>query len=299
MNLVLFLGLACVWDRTGQSATTVFKTKIGYNSKQISQAEGEIHRLQERIAQLEEVTRSRGRDEIMKMETMDEIRTEVANLRNDIEILSRDHQVKSETSESLASDTTYRLEWLEDRAKNVESMLGLEMTRAPSAEGEGAAEKEAQPKEDQKQESAEDQKQEPDAKPSPKDESAEVQGKRSPKQILELAKEHLDKNRELAAEAVLKNFLKNSPKHKLRTEALYRYAEAAFQREDYQTSAKRFQEVLDDNKKSKWASWALYKQGECFELLKEVESANIFYEDVLKEYPKSKAAQEAKKKLKK
>ena len=68
MILVLFLSVACVWDRTGQSATTVLKTQIGYNSKQLSQAEGEIHRLQERIAQLEEVTRSRGRDEIKKLE---------------------------------------------------------------------------------------------------------------------------------------------------------------------------------------------------------------------------------------
>ena len=290
MILVLFLSVACVWDRTGQSATTVLKTQIGYNSKQLSQAEGEIHRLQERIAQLEEVTRSRGRDEIMKMETMDELRTEVANLRNDIEVLSRDHQIKSETTEALASDTTYRLEWLEDRAQNLESMLGID---TPPVSSQTSDSTEPVKKEDEGASTTDDkeEKSTPDTTSPPTE--------RTPDQILVLAKEHLDQKRELAAEAVIQNFLKQYPKSKKRTEALYRYAEAAFNREDYQAAATRFQSVLDDNKKSSWASWALYKQGESFELLQDKDSANIFYEAVTKEYPNSKAAKEAKKKLKK
>jgi len=42
----------------------------------------------------------------------------------------------------------------------------------------------------------------------------------------------------------------------------------------------------------------LLRQGECFEAMGQGENASIFYNDVITEYPKSKAAAEAKSKLK-
>ena len=92
--------------------------------------------------------------------------------------------------------------------------------------------------------------------------------------------------------------MKENPKTKKKSEILYRLAESAFNGADYREAARRFQAVLDENSKSQWASWALLRQGECFDELEQKDNAKLFYQDVISEYPKSKAAKEAKEKLK-
>jgi len=97
---------------------------------------------------------------------------------------------------------------------------------------------------------------------------------------------------------VLNRILKEHPKTKKKSEILYRLAEASFNKGEFREAARRFQAVLDESSKSQWASWALLRQGECFEEMDQSDNAKLFYQDVISEYPKSKAAKEAKEKLK-
>ena len=120
----------------------------------------------------------------------------------------------------------------------------------------------------------------------------------TPEELLKLAEEHLMKGKEEAAEAVLNRLLKEHPNSSNELEVYYRLAEAAFNRGAYKEAAQRFQRVIDKNAKSQWAAWALLRQGECFEEMGQPDNAKIFYQDVINEYPKSKAAKEAKDKLK-
>jgi predicted nuclease with TOPRIM domain len=87
MGMFLFLMSACIWDRTGQSMTTALRRQVQNNSIELEQLQVKMQNVNSRIVQLEEVTRSRGRNEILKMENMDDLRTELANLRNDVELM--------------------------------------------------------------------------------------------------------------------------------------------------------------------------------------------------------------------
>ncbi len=114
-----------------------------------------------------------------------------------------------------------------------------------------------------------------------------------PASLIELAEGHLAAGRAGAAEAVLDRFLSLYPKHERTPEAMYRRAEAAFNAKSYPQALLRFQEVIDQHKKSPWASWAMLRQGDCWDAQGQKENARLFYGDVVRLYPKTKAAEDA------
>ena len=149
------------------------------------------------------------------------------------------------------------------------------------------------PSKESQKETSEDTQPSNDSQESPPEEVPTAQ------ELLTKAKDHLSAGREVAAEVALRKHFSLYPKDKTHLEALYRYAEASFNRKKYQEAATRFQDVLNVNSNSPFAAWSLFRQGECFAQLGDEESARAFYEDVITDYPKSKAAKEAKKRLSK
>ena len=210
--------------------------------------------------------------------------SELANLRNDVEMMGYAAQKQEQSFVALTEDSAFRLEMLEERADTLEKELGV------------AGSKPTPQKEEQPNSSDRPQKESTDDTPPSDDSPEEVP---TAQDLLTKAKDHLAAGREVAAEVALRKHFSLYPKEKTHLEALYRYAEASFNQKKYQEAATRFQDVLNVNSSSPFAAWSLFRQGECFAELGDEESAKTFYEDVITDYPKSKAAKEAKKKLSK
>lgn len=287
MSWLFFCVFACVLDRTGQSVATTMRKEIVDNKNRLGQLNKEAHRIDDRVSQIEELTRSRGKNEIMKMENLDDLRVEVANLRNDLESFSNNYQKTSNYAEGMASDVDFRLRFLESRAKNLEKQLDISTPAPPKLPTS-----KVDPKEPSSAKQAA-------AKKKSTSSTSETQQDLSPKELVKKAEDFLKQGKDKIAEKYLDRFLQSHPKDKLVPKVLYRRAEAAFNRGDYSVAAKRFQQVIEKNKQGKWAPYALLRQGECFEKLKGMKQARFFYEDVVSLYPNSKAAKEAKQKLKK
>jgi len=289
------LGGGCVLDRTGQSATAGLHRELAVHSARIQNVEAGFDSLDGRVAQLEELTRDRGQEEILRMETLDQLRQEVARLRGDLEVLQHESDQLTLDGFTRDEDATFRLTWLETRATQLEAVMGLEPPPPPTADelAEAAAEGEAEGEGDSGADTGDADGGEPVEPPPDEPVSTEV-----PDDLITLAEGHLAAGRNKAAIAVLNRFLELHPDHKRAAEATYRRAEAHFNAESYQSAVLRFQEVIDGFKDTPWAAWAMLRQGECFDAQGQGDSARLFYEDVVRLWPKSKAAKEAKAKLK-
>ena len=292
---VILLPLAlggCVLDRTGKSASEAWHREMLLQRTRTDNLEAQFTEVETRVDQLEELTRARGQEEILRMETLDQVRTEVANIRGEVEVISHDVVRRVDESAARADDAAFRLQWLEDRANQLEKSLGLKPTAAPVLAV-------ATPGTDGGADSTEpgDSGEEPDSGADAGATEPAAEEVTEPAAMLTLANEHLAAGRHKAADAVLQRFLELHPKDEKVSEARYRLAEAAFNGGEYQSAVLRFQEVIDRHKDSPWAPWAMLRQGECFDKQGQAENARLFYEDVVRIWPKSKAAKEARERL--
>lgn len=284
----LVLG-ACTLDRTGQSASEAYKRELALQGARVGNLEKWHEQLEARISQLEDLNRARGQEEILRMETLDEVRGETAKLRGELEVIRHELDDVNTESTSQAEDAAFRMAWLETRAEALEKAMGLKPP-APPPKGGATADAGAAGGTGGST---------PPAGGTPAPEASPDTTETDPAALIKLAEGHLAAGRAKAAEAVLDRFLSLYPKHERAPEAMYRRAEAAFNAKAYSQAVLRFQEVIDQHKKSPWASWSMLRQGECFDAQGQKENARLFYEDVIRLYPKSKAAEDAKKKLKK
>lgn len=296
ISLILLASLSmggCVIDRTGQSTTTAWRKELDAHAAQIAAIDHSLDLADARVAQLEEVTRARGQDDIMKMENLDQVRQEMGRLRGDLEVLS--HQVGQESSskESLSKDLDFRMAWLETRAEALEKTLGVKTPQPPVPNPNGAA---TPPNTAGTTGTTGATTTDPNATMTTVQAEPTVEIT-DPDAMMKLAEEHLAAGRTAAAEAVLNRFIKENPKNARIAEAKYRLAEARFNAKDYGAAILRFQEVIDNYHDSAWAPYAMLRQGECFEAQGQKANATIFYEDVIRMWPKSKAAKDAKAKL--
>ena len=291
------LGGGCVLDRTGQSATEALRREMAMQSARVANVEATFTSIDQRVSQLEELTRARGQEEIMRMETLDQLRGEVARIRGDVEVLSHEADELTLDGYSRDEDANFRIVWLEQRAMQLEKALGLEPPAAPSRE-EAAETLNGTPPDPELAEGdgETDTAGEGDAGTAA-DAADDGSGVTDPDALIKLAEEHLAGGREKAAIAVLTRFLELNPGHTREAEAQYRRAEAWFNAKEYNQAVLRFQEVIDAHKDSPWASWAMLRQGECFDAQGKSDNAKLFYEDVVRLWPKSKAAKEARTRL--
>ena len=287
----LFTASGCVLDRRGQSASARYERELKMQGARLSSLEQQFDDVDGRLTRVEELTQARGEQDLVKIQTLEQVRAEIARLRGAVEMMRHEVDTLSGDAGRRLEDAAFRLAWLETRAEQLEKSLGLapppppepppeEPTEAVDGEGEGEGEGDATA-----------------STPPPDDPPPDDTGVTDPDAMLKLAKDHLAKGRATAAEAILDRFLKQHSGHAKEAEALYRRAEAAFNQKNYPGAVLRFQEVIDGHKRSVWAAYAMYRQGECFEAQGQRDNARLFWEDVVRLWPDTKAAKLAKKKL--
>jgi TolA-binding protein len=274
--VTLLLLLACVLDRTGQSATAAYERELALQTTRAQAMEQEAATLQARVDQLEEINRYRGRQEAEKQQNLDQIRSDVARLRGAVEESEHNEALAAEDREALDADMQFRLEYLELRVSELEDTLGLETPDPPSDvpdteiqnNGEVVLTDQGPPQ--------------------------EVELPTGPEELLAGAETHLTEGRPKVARVLLQKLLDDHGTHERVPEARYRLAETYFNEANYQRAILAFEEVVSLHPDSKWAPWAMIRQGECFELLGQRAEAELFWADVIDRYPKSKAAGDAK-----
>lgn len=274
--MTLLLLLACVLDRTGQSATAAYERELALQTTRAQALEQEAVTLQARVDQLEEINRYRGRQEAAKQENLDQIRADVARLRGAVEESEHNEALAAEDRAALDADVQFRLEYLELRVSELEDTLGLDTPEPPSDapdtqvqnNGEVVLTDQGPPQ--------------------------EVELPQGPEELLAGAEAHLTEGRPKVARVLLQKLLDDHSTHERVPEARYRLAETYFNEGNYQRAILAFEEVVSLHPDSKWAPWAMIRQGECFELLGQRAEAELFWSDVIDRYPKSKAAGDAK-----
>ncbi len=296
-----FLLGACVWDRTGQSATEAWRREMAIQTTRTQTLQAAVEDAFVRVEQLEEVTRARGQDEILRMETTDQLRNEVARLRGDLEVLQHEAGISTESSDQFRENSEFRLAWLESRAQALEESLGLEPPEPPELadaddtglDGEEGLDGEG---EETTHDGA------ADAGEDEEDDSST----NTLEQRLALAEEHVKANRCLAARAIYQKLLEEASAVEEGEDAeagedavdladlRYLLAETWYREGEYQSAILAFQDVVDHHGESDRAPWAMLRQGECFEALGQRDNATLFYDDVIRLFPRSKAAREAK-----
>lgn len=292
MNLALLGGWlllsSCVLDRTGQSATEAYRRNIALQGTRIEALDSSLEDALRRIEQVEEVTKARGQEEIYRMETLDQLRNEVARLRGDLEVVQHDMGLDIEFSGKFREDVDYRLTYLERRAAALEEALGLQPPPPPEQEDLVAVASEGQEEASADQAGGQ----------STEDAAADVPSTdlpSTPDDLLALGREHLDGGRYKAARAVFQRFIESWPDDDKVPEAQYYVGQSLYLEGQYQQAVLAYQEVLDRFPTSEWAPWSMLRQGQCFSAMGQGQNATLFYDDVVRLYPKSKAAKEARK----
>lgn len=295
-GLLLFAGAlagslsGCVLDRTGQSATEQYKRQMKLQGARIDNLEQQVDQIDGKLAQIDELTQHRGQQDVMQMETLEQVRGEVNRLRGAYEELKFSTDRTTAEEQKVLEDAAFRIEWLDARAAQLEKNLGLKAPAPPARgsgpadSGGGAAAVTEKPAEG------------PSGGAAAAEGATEV---KDPVELMKLATDHLKAGRNAAAEAVLNRFLSLHPNHEKAPEARYRLGEAAFNEKNYPQAVLRFQVVIDKHKKSKWAPWAMLRQGESFDAQGQKDNAKLFYEEVDRLWSDSPAAKEAREKLKK
>ena len=296
MSWLWWMMLACVLDRTGQSASEGMRRQLADQGTRLSHVEAQFLQIEARVNQLEELTRTRGQQEIMKMESLEELRTELSRVRGEVEVLSHQQGTNGDDLKARAEDAAFRVEWLEGRTKQLEDALGLKPTAppvmTPPAE-EAPVDETGVPVSPDDAASTEPVKTPPRVVTiGDKDD-----GKPNPDKMLDGAKGMLDKDKPETAEPILERFLQLHPTHKRAAEARYYLAGAAKKAGKHKEAIVRYQKVIDQHKMSAWAPWAMYKQGECFGLQGQPKNARVFYNEVIRIFPSSPAADAARKQL--
>lgn len=274
--------MACVIDRTGQSSPSQMQRELTEHGRRIRELEVVGEDMARRIGQLEEVTRARGQDEILKMETMEQLRQEVARMRGDFEVLQHDYGTYESAGLGFQQDADWRMGYLEQRVASMEKSLGMKAPAPPPRDGSAPPPVATTP---------------PPATETTPPPETEVPAAATPDELFKLLEQNLGEGNGGAARAVAKRFIADNPQHDRVPEAHYRVAESYQNEGDFKKAATAFQTVVDKYPQSTWAPWSVLRQGECFEAMGEKDAAKIFYADVVKLYPKSKAAKEAKEKL--
>ena len=321
MSAVFLLSLACVLDRTGQSASTQLQREIRDNGVRIYNVEQQFVQVESRVNQLEEISRSKNQQKIVQLESLEQLREQLARLRGEVEVLNHASGQGAKDMSGQVDDARFRILWLENRADQLERSLGLKTpdppamapveeeekterestwstVAAPVAAPAEAVEKpvavtDAAPIEEAKPEKPPEPPPEP---PKPVPDPVKTPAM-DPLKMMDSAKAQLKEGNVTGAETLLNRFLELHPNHSRADEATYRRAEASKTAEDYEKAVLRYQEVIDQFKGSAFAPWAMFRQGECFEAQGQKGNAKVFYGEVIRIYPKSRAAKAARKKL--
>lgn len=278
--LLLALGSGCVINRTGQSATGQMEKQLSEHQRRVNELEAGSEDVARRVGQLEEVTRSRGQEDILRMDTMEQLRQEVANTRGDFEVLQHDYSTFEAAGLGYQQDADWRMSYLEQRVANLEKSLGVKAPPPPPKDGSAPDAAVAAGT--------------PTGASTPQPASTpEAPLASTPDEYFALITQNLQEGKSAAARAVAQRFIRENPKSDRVAEALYRVAESYQNDNDFVNGLQAFQAVIDAAPTSTWAPWSMLRQGECMASLNRPDDAKVFWRATADKYPKSKAAKEA------
>jgi tol-pal system protein YbgF len=276
--MLLLVTLACVLDRTGQSATAAYERELALQTARTDAMAQTSDQVERRVEQLEEVMRYRGQQEALRLESAEQIGAEVRRIRGKIETMEHEAASVAEERAALDDDLQFRLDYAELRVSAVESTLGLKPPPAPIHGGTEVGE---------------------DGEVTLIDggEPLEVELPQGAEALLAAAEEHLVAGRHKVARVLLDKFLAEHEGDERASEARYRLAETYYNGGDYAQAILKFEDVVTGDPQSGWAPWAMVRQGECFSEMGQAAEAELFWQDVVARYPRSDAAKDAKKLL--
>ena len=125
MPWLMMLSLACVLDRTGQSASNQMQREIRDNGVRIYNVEQQFVQVEARVNQLEALARSKRAESAVGADSLDALREEMGRLRGELEVLTHDSSQGEKDLVGQVSDARFRVLWLESRADQLERSHGL------------------------------------------------------------------------------------------------------------------------------------------------------------------------------
>lgn len=244
-------------------------------------AEAAVQKMDDRVAEIEEVLRVQGLDRASGQQTVEQMSQQLGVLRGSMEELQFALKDLRADFDAYQQDQERRVLHAESRLEQIERMLALTAPPPPRADGTIAT------------------------PPTPVGPTDPVIGSASTPEAaaatfddrIGLAEQRMKDGQQAAARAILESALAAEPTHARVAEAKYRVAETWFNEGKFREAARAFQGVLDLNDQSAWAPWSMLRIGECFEGMGRPKDARPFYDGVIRKYPNSDAAKEAKKKV--
>ena len=282
---------ACVIDRTGRSVTPEgLRRDMALQAMRVQSIQAEMETVESRIVQLERVARARGQEVILQMESMEQLRQDVAAIRGDIEVVQHRAGMGTDQLSRLQEDADYRLAQLELRARELEDLLGfVDGKRASPPVPETRPASETVPDEDAVSFEMHVATDAELAVPT-EEEFAES----TEDQLLVLLREHVARGLSKPARVVAEQFGSRFPDSEHVAEVAYLFASSRYGERAFEKAILAFQKVLEKHPDTDWASWALLRQGQCFAALGQEQNASFFFDDVSALYPKSVAAMSGK-----
>lgn len=305
---LLFLG-GC--PMTNKAATDSYARQVSVATMRVAQLEGDVASTQQRVAQVEESMRAQGSAQATRLETVDQVNTEVGRIRGDIEVLQ--HQVADlkQTVGDMQVQDDKRMLYLEARVSQLESFLNVKPPPPPaesdtqSTTDQGADQGAQTGQGTQATDAGADQQGTSGSPATGAEGATGDQGTASAtpaepatvEGVLETAATNMKAGRNGVARALLEKAAQDHPGDPKLDEVRYRIAETYFNENDWRKAIGQFNAVIEGWPKSKWAPWAMLAQGDAFGKLGQGDNAKLFYSEVIRVYPKSDAAKEAKKQL--
>lgn len=304
-SMALWRGFALVGTLTlttgcpfgNQAVTDSMQREYATAAMRVQQLETTLGEADSRITQLEATLRRQGEEKVTQLETIEEVNTEIARIRGDIELVRRDLDTLKSGWEKTELGNEKRRLHLERRVTAIEGLFGLTPPPPPTDEELGIALAPTEPVD-------------PDATPEP----GVVEGDpfttpvpepvEPPTSGLESAEDYLEKAVQLmqdgsnkGARALLETAVKQFPSDAAVPELKYRIAETHYNDAEYAKAIGKFEEVVQGFPKSEWAAWSMLRQGDAFKEQGQADNARLFYEQVIRVYPKTEAAADAKRLL--
>jgi len=269
-------------------ASSDYARQVSTVSLRMAELEQLLVKSELRIEQLEEVIRLQGKTEASRLENLDEVNTEVARLRGEIEVLAfRLGELETRVEKDQISRER-RLLHSEARLRQLEKFLGVTPPPPPTDVDLGLASGPADPDEVDTV-PVETDGEVPEPELAVPDTAA---GK------LDLAAEHMREGRQGVARAVLEKAIVDHGGSEEMPEIRYRLAETYINEKDWRSAILKFQKVIDNHPDSDWRCWAHLRQGEAMEALQGLQQARAFYAGANQGKCKnSEAGKAAKKKL--
>ena len=287
--VVLLLAMSglpgCAWITQNQAARADYARQVEIAALRAADLEDQMTMMQTKVIELQETVALHGQNETERLETLDEVNTEIVKLRGTIEELQFHVAELQKYADQDAITRERRMLHAETRLSALEKYLHVptpppptdqEMGLAPTNPTVGTA----------------------PVDPVPTVAPPEVVASKSADEALDLATTRMKEGQQGVARALLQKALVDFPKSAEEPEIFYRIGETLLNEKEWKAAAKQFDLVVRTYPKSTWAPWAMLRQGEAFVGMGNVETAKLFWQGVVDTYPRSDAAAEAKVKLK-